>query len=200
MVAADGAGCAMLGQRDEVPSYEHALRSPPPKRRFMRRLTRRLMRRFAAVTALLLAAGALGDCSGGINGFGSFGKKPAEIVVNPDPYPANYRKQVATLLTMNLHDRADFRGAFIAAPALKPVAESQTPHYVVCVLLTGHNDKRSKAVVYLEGRPNEFIDATPQQCDGVAYQPFAELDYEQPDKYNGRQQVGSGDPSTRDVP
>jgi hypothetical protein len=155
-------------------------------------------RRGAALAALLSAAAALGACSGGLHGFGS--KRAPDTVVNPDAYPADYRKQIATLLTMNLHDRADFRGAFIAAPALKPVAESQTPHYVVCVLLTGHNDKRTKAVVYLEGRPNEFVDATPAQCDGAAYQPFGELDYEQPDKYNGRQQVGSGDPSTRDVP
>jgi hypothetical protein len=158
------------------------------------------MRCGARITALLLAPFVLAACSGGINGFGSFGKKSApEIVVNPDPYPANYRKQVATMLTTHLTNRADYRGAFIAPPALKPVAEGETQHYVVCVLLTGHNDKRAKAVAFLEGRPNQFVDATPQQCDGAAYQPFTELDYEQPDKYEGRQ-VGSGDPSTRDVP
>jgi hypothetical protein len=155
------------------------------------------MRGPATVTALLLAASLLGACSGGFSGFGS---KPAPaIVVNPDPYPAAYRQQVATLLVMNLHDRADFRGALIAPPALKPVAGGQNPHYVVCVQLTGHNDRRTKAVVYLEGKPNEYVDATPQQCDGAAYQPFTELPYEQPDR-NDRKQVGSGDPSHRDVP
>lgn len=153
--------------------------------------------RGAAVAALLLAAGLLGACSGG---FGGFGKKPAPaLAVNPDAYPANYRKQIATMLTTDLHDRADFRGAFIAPPALKPVAGGATQHYVVCVLFTGHNDKRTKAVIYLEGRPNEFLDATPQQCDGAPYQPFTELDYEQPDKYNSRQ-VAPGDPAARDVP
>jgi hypothetical protein len=154
-------------------------------------------RRRASVAALLLAAGALGACSGGLPGFGS--KRAPDVVVNPDTYPADYRRQIANMLVMNLRDRADFRGAFIAAPALKPVADGQTPHYVVCVLLTGHNDKRNKAVVYLEGRPNEFIDATPQQCDGAAYAPFTELEYEQPDR-NDRRQVGSGDPAQRDVP
>ncbi len=141
------------------------------------------MRRSATVAALLLAAGVLGACSDGFGGFGGFGKKPAtDIVVNPNSYPADYRRQVATLMTTSLKDRADFRGAFIAAPVLKPVAGGQMQHYVVCVLLTGHNDKRTKAVVYLEGRPNEFIDATPEQCDGAAYQPFTELEYEQPGK------------------
>jgi hypothetical protein len=155
-------------------------------------------RRGAAFAALLLAAGALGACSGGLAGLGS--KRAPAPVVDPNAYPADYRRQIATLLVMNLHDRADYRGAFIAAPALKPVAESQTQHYVVCVLLTGHNDKRNKAVVYLEGRPNQFIDATPQQCDGAAYQPFTELESEVPDRNDRRQLIGSGDPATRDVP
>jgi hypothetical protein len=158
---------------------------------------RRGARRGAAVAALLLAAVALGACSGGLAGFGS--KRAPAAVVNPDPYPADYRRQIATVLTMNLHDRADFRGAFIAPPALKAVAESQNQHYVVCVLLTGHNDKRNKAVVYLEGKPNQFIDATPAQCDGAAYQPFTELEGERPDRYNSRQ-VAPGDPASRDVP
>jgi hypothetical protein len=154
-------------------------------------------RRGAALAAVLLAAGALGACSGGFHGFGA--KRAPEAVVDPNAYPANYRQQISTLLVMNLKDRADFHGAFIAPPALKPVAESQTPHYVVCVLLTGHNNKRNKAVVYLDGRPNEFIDATPEQCDGAAYQPFPELEGERPDRYNSRQ-VAPGDPASRDVP
>ena len=157
------------------------------------------MRGLAAAAALLLAATLLAACSGGLSSLGSFGSKPAPAtVVDPDPYPADYRRQVATLLTTNLRDRADFRGAQIAAPALKPVANSQTPHYVVCVLLTGHNEPRSKAIVYLEGKPNQFIDARPEQCGGAAYQPFTELIYEQPERTD-RRQVGSGDPSHRDV-
>ncbi len=31
-------------------------------------------------------------------------------------------------------------------------------------------------VVYLEGIPTQFIDATPEQCTGVAYQSFTELE------------------------
>ena len=154
------------------------------------------MRGSATVTALLVAA-LLAACSGG---FGGFGSKPAPAtVVNPDPYPANYRQQVASVLIMNLTDRADFRGALIAPPALKPVANGQSQHYVVCLQLTGHNERRTKVVIYLEGKPNEFLDATPEQCAGAAYQPYTELPYEQPDR-NDRRQVGSGDPSHRDVP
>jgi hypothetical protein len=162
------------------------------------------MKKRATVTALLratslLATSLLAACSGGLSSLGSFGSKPAPAaVVNPDPYPANYRQQVASVLIMHLTERADFVGAQIAAPALKPVANGQTQHYVVCVLLTGRNDRRAKAVVYLEGRPNEFVDATPEQCGGAAYQPFPELIHERPDR-NDRRQVGSGDPAQRDV-
>jgi len=158
------------------------------------------MRKPAAVTAVLLATSLLAACSGGLSGLGSLGSKPAPApVVDPDPYPANYRQQVASVLIMNLRDRADFRDAQIAAPALKPIANGQTQHYVVCVVLAGRNDRRTKAVVYLEGRPNAFVDATPEQCGGAVYQPFTELVYEQPER-NDRRQVGSGDPAHRDVP
>jgi hypothetical protein len=164
-------------------------------------MTRRAMvTRLPLAAGVLAAAGLLAACSGGLSSLGSFGSKPAPAtVVNPDPYPANYRQQVASVLIMNLTDRADFRGAQIAAPALKPVANGQSPHYVVCVLLTGGNVRRAKAVVYLEGRPNAFVDATPEQCGDAAYQPYTELIYEQPER-NDRRQVGSGDPSHRDVP
>lgn len=161
---------------------------------------RAIVARLPLAAGMLAATSLLAACSGGLGSIGSFGSKPSPAtVVNLDPYPANYRQQVASVLIMNLHDRADFRGAQIAAPALKPVANGQTPHYVVCVLLTGNNDRRAKAVVYLEGRPNEFIDATPEQCGGAAYQPYTELVYEEPER-NDRRQVGSGDPAHRDVP
>src|ERR1051326_8673688 len=154
---------------------------------------RAMVTRLPLAAGVLAAASLLAACSGGLSSLGSFGSKPAPAtVVNPDPYPANYRQQVASVLIMNLTDRADFRGAQIAAPALKPVANGQSPHYVVCVLLTGGNVRRAKAVVYLEGRPNAFVDATPEQCGDAAYQPYTELIYEKPER-NNRRQVGPGD-------
>ncbi|HTV30291.1 MAG TPA: hypothetical protein VMF32_21245 [Xanthobacteraceae bacterium] len=129
----------------------------------------------------LLAALALAGCSGG----GMFGgpkrdQPPAAVDLNG--YPSNYRKQIATLLSTLLTERADFHGALIAQPELKPVAESSTPHYVVCVQLNGHNRQRTKVAVFLGGDPTQFIDATPEQCTGVAYQSFTELELESPQK------------------
>jgi hypothetical protein len=129
----------------------------------------------------LLAALALAGCSGGSMFGGPKRNQPAPAV-DLNAYPSNYRKQVATMLSTLLTERADFHGTLIAQPELKPVAESSTPHYVVCVQFNGHNRQRTKAVVFLGGDPTQFIDATPEQCTGVAYQSFTELELETPEK------------------
>jgi hypothetical protein len=53
---------------------------------------------------------------------------------------------------------------------------------VVCLQLNGRGQPRTKAVIYLGGVPTQFIDATPEQCTGVAYQSFTELELETPQK------------------
>jgi hypothetical protein len=90
--------------------------------------------------------------------------------------------QVAHLLSTLLKDRADFYGAVISPPMLKPVPSSPNQHYVVCVQLNGHNVQRNKVVVYLAGQPTQFIDSGPQQCGDAAYQPFGELQTVKPEK------------------
>jgi hypothetical protein len=138
------------------------------------------MKSWCVGVVCLLAAMALGGC-GGSSLFGG-PKRQAAPPVDPNAYPANYRTQIATMLTTVLSDRADYHRALIAPPELKPVAESSTPHYVVCIQLNGHSQPRTKVVVYLQGIPTQFIDATPDQCTGVAYQSFTELELETPQK------------------
>jgi len=138
------------------------------------------MKSWRAGVICLLAALALGGC-GGKSLFGG-PKRQEAPPVDPNAYPANYRQQIATMLTTVLTERADFRRALIAPPELKPVAESSTPHYVVCLQLNGRGQPRTKAVIYLGGVPTQFIDATPEQCTGVAYQSFTELELETPQK------------------
>ena len=135
--------------------------------------------RFA--TGLLLAA-ALAGCSGLSWNLGGSNSAQTAAPVDPNLYPANYRSQVARLLATLLKDRADFYGALIAPPMLKPVAGSPNQHYVVCVQLYGHNVPRNKAVVYLAGQPTQFVDAGPQQCGDAAYQPFGELQAAKPEE------------------
>jgi hypothetical protein len=112
--------------------------------------------------ALLLASLAIVGCS-------NTPKPAADATV----MPTDYRNQIATYLGLVVTDRADFHNSMIGAPVLKPVGSSD--HYIVCVMLNGHNQHKEKVVIYLGTMVNQFVDATPGQCADTAYQPFKEL-------------------------
>jgi hypothetical protein len=119
--------------------------------------------RAAALPAVLAVAG----CSG-------FSKKQEPQAVDPNTFPANYRKEITAFLRQSLTNRADFRGALISEPAIKPVEDSQ--HYVVCIQFNPRSQIKTKATVYLGGQMTQFVDATPAECADAVYQPFKELD------------------------
>jgi hypothetical protein len=104
----------------------------------------------------------------------SSGPKPDQAASNPDVYPKDYQRQIAMYLRTELTDRADFRGAMIAEPAMKPVGTSQ--HYVVCLRFNGHNQRKDRAVVYLAGDITQFLDSKPEQCGAAVFTPFQTLD------------------------
>jgi len=112
--------------------------------------------------AMLLASLAIAGCSNT--------PKPE---VDANVMPTDYRNQVATYLGQVVTDRADFRSSMIGSPVLKQVGANE--HYIVCVMLNGHNQHKEKIVIYLGPNINQFIDATPGQCADAAYQPFKEL-------------------------
>jgi hypothetical protein len=130
----------------------------------------------AGLVILLTAITAAG-CNGG---FGGAKSAPPAQAVDPNAYPANYRRQIAGFLQTTLKDRADFGGALIASPALKTVGQNQ--HYVVCLQLNGHNERKDKVLIYLAGSLQQYVDATPELCGDAAYQPFQELADEMPAK------------------
>lgn len=140
---------------------------------------RTAMRKPCPTVAALVAVLALAGCSSSslpsLPGLGS--SKPAQPTptVDMNVYPANYRRQIVVMLLTLLSNRADFLNATIAQPALKPVVDSANLHYVVCIQYNDRTEHRDKAVIYLGGEPQQYIDATPQQCGDAAYQPFTEL-------------------------
>jgi hypothetical protein len=132
------------------------------------------MTRRRKAAALLLAGLALAGCSS--NPFGGPKRPPQPTVtVDANLYPANYRQQIAALLLTVLHQRPDFFNTMIAAPVLKPVADSPNLHYVVCLQFNARLEHRNKVVIFLGGSPTQFVDATSQQCGDAAYGPFPEL-------------------------
>lgn len=112
--------------------------------------------------ALLLASLAIAGCSNT--------PKPA---ADANVMPTDYRNEIATYLGQVVTDRADFRSSMIGTPVLKPVGSGE--HYVVCVMLNGHNQHKEKVAIYLGTMVNQFVDAAPGQCADAAYQPFKEL-------------------------
>ncbi|MGE5366767.1 MAG: hypothetical protein ACM3PO_05785 [Betaproteobacteria bacterium] len=118
---------------------------------------------------LVMAAVALAGCSGA---------RKDQQVVDPDALPTNYRSTLVAFLRQSLTNRADFRGAMISEPALKPVGPTQ--HYVVCVQFNPRSQIKTKAAVFLSGQMTQFIDASPEQCADAVFSPFKELDAAMP--------------------
>jgi hypothetical protein len=129
-------------------------------------------------TVMLLVTLALAGCSGGFGGFGSKRNQP-DVVVDSNLYPANYRIQIATMLRTLLSDRSDYN-ALISPPMLKPVPDSPNPHYVVCLQFNKPDGPVTKVVLFLGGEPQQYVDATPEECEGAPYQSFTELAAELP--------------------
>ena len=113
---------------------------------------------------LVMAAVALGGCSA----------RKEQQAVDPNVLPTNYRSTLVAFLRQSFTNRADFRGAMIWQPALKPVGPSQ--HYVVCIQFNPRSQIKTKAAVFLSGQMTQFIDASPEQCADAVYSPFKELD------------------------
>ncbi|MGB6536980.1 MAG: hypothetical protein WBF58_13570 [Xanthobacteraceae bacterium] len=127
------------------------------------------------VSAVLLLTMVLAGCSAEHSLFG--GPKQATPVptIDANIYPSNYRRQVAIMMIKLLANRADFQNGVIAPPMLRPVPDSPNQHYVVCLQFNNRTEHRDKVVIYLGGEPQQYVDATPQECDGAPYQPFPEL-------------------------
>jgi hypothetical protein len=113
---------------------------------------------------LVMAAVALGGCSA----------RKEQQAVDPNALPTNYRSTLVAFLRQSLTNRADFRGAMISEPALKPVGPSQ--HYIVCIQFNPRSQIKTKAAVFLSGQMTQFIDASPEQCADAVFSPFKELD------------------------
>jgi hypothetical protein len=100
--------------------------------------------------------------------------KPVENVL-----PVNYKPDILETIHGSLQDPTNIRDASIAEPMLKPVAG--TTRYIVCLRYNPKDGNgqytgiKTVAAVYFGGRMTQIISPTPEQCGGVTYQPFPEL-------------------------
>ena len=116
--------------------------------------------------AILLAA-TLAGCSS--FGFGQNDPKPVE----PNLFPSGYKASIMTLVQTDPYGLVGVREASLSAPVLKPFGTES--RYVACVRAVGPDWRKEKAVIFFGGEINQFVDASPEQCGGAAYQPFPEL-------------------------
>ena len=119
---------------------------------------------FCCLAPLLIALAACSEM-----GFGS--REPK--TVDPNVYPEKYKTDLVAYVRSNPGDMLNVRDASLSAPALRQFgAESR---YFVCLRTVGQDGRKDKLVVFFSGRINQFVDATAEQCDTAAYQPFPEL-------------------------
>lgn len=95
-------------------------------------------------------------------------------------FPANYRADTIAFLKTWLNDTSGIRDASISEPALK--AAGRVDRYVLCVRFNAKNSTgkyegaKDRMVVFLAGRLDTMVNARGDECAGVKYQPFPELE------------------------
>ena len=130
------------------------------------------------VLLILAAALALAGC-GGSSGLPDLTKERERPIVDPNLFPADFKRKVRDTLRQNLTNWKDVRDAAIAEPVLKPM--SGTTRYVVCVR---YNEKlgnaylgvKESAAIFLSGEVTQFIDATRDLCGNAIFQRFPEME------------------------
>ena len=102
-----------------------------------------------------------------------------EEKVQENVVPTDYKPPILEMLHGALEDPTNIRDASISDPVLKPVAGAT--RYVVCIRYNPrdaggrYTGIKTIAAVYYAGRLTQIINPSSDQCSGVAYQPFPEL-------------------------
>lgn len=94
-------------------------------------------------------------------------------------FPANYKSDIVAAMHAYLNDPTGIRDAAVSAPALKSFGG--VTRYAACLKFNPKKNAKEYAggkeiaAVFLAGRFDQFIEAPHDQCVGVTYAPFPEL-------------------------
>jgi hypothetical protein len=94
-------------------------------------------------------------------------------------YPANYRSDILAAMHAYLNNPTGIRDAAISEPVLK--ASGDATRYLVCLKFNAKKNAseyagaKEIAASFLVGRFDHFIEMAREQCAGIAYTPFPEL-------------------------
>jgi hypothetical protein len=96
-------------------------------------------------------------------------------------YPSRYKSEILSAMHAYLRDPTAIRDAAISEPALKPTGNVTVTRYIVCIKFNAKKNAsdyagvRELPVIFLAGRFDQFIEIPHDQCAGVVYAPFPEL-------------------------
>jgi hypothetical protein len=96
------------------------------------------------------------------------------------PFPANYKPEILAFLKTYLNNPAGVHEAAIAAPVQRAVGGR--PRYVACLRFAerqsdgSYREPRERAVVFVDGRLERMLPNAAEECAGVAYAAFPELE------------------------
>jgi hypothetical protein len=129
--------------------------------------------RWRLATLFIGATFLLGACSSGRSLFGN--DEDAQI----NAFPTSYKSDILAGMHAYLNDPTGIRDAAISQPMLKSV--DYTTRYVVCLQFNSRQNGNTYAgvkefaAVFLAGHFDHFVEKAQEQCAGVAYAPFPEL-------------------------
>jgi hypothetical protein len=151
-------------------SLEHDVVRKPLRTFRHHALVRRVAAFCAVATGLMLAA-----CGSSSTSF-----PQTSVVGEANVFPPNWRSDIVAYLRNYLNDPTGVRGAFISEPSIKQLVQVQ--RYASCVRYnakksTGeYEGSKDRVVVFLAGKLDTMVLARGDQCSGVTWQPFPEIE------------------------
>jgi hypothetical protein len=110
---------------------------------------------------------------------GACGHLGADADSDINVYPANYKSDIISAMHAYLNNPTGIRDAAISEPALKN--SGNVTRYVACLRFTPKKNAseyaapREIAAVFMAGRFDRFEDMPKEECSGVTYAAFPEL-------------------------
>jgi ABC-type Fe3+-hydroxamate transport system substrate-binding protein len=100
----------------------------------------------------------------------------------PDPniLPTNFKKEIVDTFMVTLVDPTNVREAYVSDPILRPAGLNQ--RYSVCIRYNARGAARQyvgskdQIAFFYDGKLNQLVDATKEQCGNAAYKPFPDLE------------------------
>ena len=128
----------------------------------------------------MLLAATLGGCSGSGPDSFAFGKSVEPQPLRGNPFPAQYKAEVADYIRRNTGNPTRIKDATIAEPVLKTVDKTQL--YITCVRYNPRDSdnryqgNQTKLAIFLGGALNQYLPENPELCSGLNYQRYPEIE------------------------